>query len=76
MNMSKFSVQQAVEDFKSGRIDEWDLKREMQREYGSCSCVGREIDREIRNVEDSSHDGWDVTHKLESRSRECREEGN
>jgi len=69
-----YKTQQAVEDFRSGKIDEWDLKRELQRDYGDCSCMSRSIDRIIRDVDYGIKDGYDADRDLRRDSYSCERE--
>lgn len=70
-NMSRFSIEQDIEDFQKGKIDEIDLKWSLQREYGSCSCMNHSIERSLREAD--YREPSDLSRQLESNKRRCRE---
>lgn len=67
--MSRFRM--ILEDLKSGRIDEWDARRQLERENGSCSCMSSSIERTVRDVHDGWRDVYDGTRNLEDSRRSC-----
>lgn len=70
--MSKFQVENAIDEFREGRIDEWELKREMEREYGSCSCMSGAIRKAVSSAEYDTHlDAMDLRSGLDRSKNSC-----
>lgn len=68
--MSNWRAEQAFDDFKSGRIDEYDLKSELRR-IDNSSCMNNSIDKIIRDIDYGFRDSYDASRDFEKAQREC-----
>lgn len=69
--MSRFRNEMILEDLKSGRIDEWDAKRQLERENGDCSCMSNSIERTVRDVSGGWRDVYDGMRSIEDSKFRC-----
>ena len=68
--MSNWKAELAFDDFKRGRIDEYDLKSELRR-IDSSSCMNHSIDKIIRDIDSGFRDSYDAARDFEKAQRDC-----
>lgn len=68
--MSEYRKRSILEDYENGRIDEYDAKNQLQREYGNCSCMRSSIERNLRDM-NYGRDAFDISRRLNEEKSRC-----
>lgn len=65
-----YRTEEILRDLESGRISDYEAKSALEREYGSCGCMRREIERSVHDVE-WGRDAWDSSRELDREKESC-----
>jgi hypothetical protein len=69
--MSRYRAEQILENLRSGHIEDYEARGQLEREYSNCSCMDGEIRRQVADVRHSYGDPSSAARRLESEHDDC-----
>lgn len=65
-----YRTEEILEKLQRGEIDDFEARRDLERELGNCSCMQSHIQDAVRHAE-WGFDAWSEARHLDSEKQQC-----